>query len=170
MQVNASKWLEVRVRFHVGVFVKMTPDAELICLFVLFFCLFDCVLCPVNRRHPHLLSLAKDVKLGKYTVPIGNRTPGRRVAVHYATAAPRKLHEFIWSNPIVNKWGCHYGFQCEKPPGLFPQFLKPLMIQADNMRQLPGKWALTMYILGLFQCLSSKCFRIVLVEMMLDIQ
>ena len=35
------------------------------------------------------LSLAKDVKLGKYT---GNRTPGRRVAVHYATAAPRKLH------------------------------------------------------------------------------
>ena len=39
---------------------------------------------------PHLLSLAKDVKLGKYTVPTGNRTPGRRVAVHYATAAPRK--------------------------------------------------------------------------------
>ena len=41
---------------------------------------------------PHLLSLAKDVELGKYTVPTGNRTPGRRVAVHYATAAPRKLH------------------------------------------------------------------------------
>ena len=41
---------------------------------------------------PHLLSLAKDVKLGKYTVPTGNRTPGRRVTVHYATAAPRKLH------------------------------------------------------------------------------
>ena len=39
----------------------------------------------------HLLSLAKDVKLGKYTVPSGIRTPGRRVAVHYATAAPRKL-------------------------------------------------------------------------------
>ena len=40
---------------------------------------------------PHLLSLAKDVKLGKYTVPTGNRTPGRRVTVHYATAALRKL-------------------------------------------------------------------------------
>ena len=41
---------------------------------------------------PHLLSLAKDVKLGKYTFPTGNRTPGRCVAVHYATAAPRNLH------------------------------------------------------------------------------
>ena len=29
--------------------------------------------------------------LGFYTVPIGNRTPGRRVAVHYTTAAPRQL-------------------------------------------------------------------------------
>ena len=27
-----------------------------------------------------------------YTVPTGNRTPGRRVAVHNTTAAPRKLH------------------------------------------------------------------------------
>ena len=27
-------------------------------------------------------------------VPTGNRTPGHRVAVHYATAAPRKLHIF----------------------------------------------------------------------------
>ena len=58
-----------------------------------------CVLRPFNSevirrrvRHPNLLSLAKDVKLGKYTVPTGNRTPGRRVAVHYATATPRKLH------------------------------------------------------------------------------
>ena len=34
---------------------------------------------------------AKDVKIGKCAVPTGNRTPGRRVAVHYATAAPRKL-------------------------------------------------------------------------------
>ena len=37
---------------------------------------------------PHLLSLAKDVKLGFNT---GNRTPGRRVAVHYTTTAPRHL-------------------------------------------------------------------------------
>ena len=59
--------------------------------------LVGCVLRPINseiisRRHPHLLSLAKDVKLGFYTVPTGNRTPGRRVAVHYTTAAPRQLH------------------------------------------------------------------------------
>ena len=40
---------------------------------------------------PHLLSLAKDVKLVRYTVPTGKRTPGHRVAVHYTTAAPRKL-------------------------------------------------------------------------------
>ena len=58
--------------------------------------LVGCVLRPIDsevikRRHPHLLSLAKDEKLGKYTVPTGNRTPGRRVAVHYYTAAPRQL-------------------------------------------------------------------------------
>ena len=40
---------------------------------------------------PHLLSLAKDMKLGFYTVPAGDRTPGRRVAVHYTTTAPRQL-------------------------------------------------------------------------------
>ena len=40
---------------------------------------------------PHLLSLVKDAKLVKYTVPTGNRTPGHRMAVHYTTAAPRKL-------------------------------------------------------------------------------
>ena len=37
----------------------------------------------------------KDVKLGKYTVPIENRTPGRRVAVHYATAAPWKSYMLL---------------------------------------------------------------------------
>ena len=55
-----------------------------------------CVLRPIDseviwRRHP----LAKDVKLGKYTVPTGNRTQGRRVAVHYVTAAPRKIYYYI---------------------------------------------------------------------------
>ena len=45
------------------------------------------------RRHPFFLSLTKVVKLGKYTVPTGNRTLGRRVAVHYATPAPRKLQD-----------------------------------------------------------------------------
>ena len=60
------------------------------------FGLVDCVLHPIDselikRRHPHLLSLAKDMKLGFYTVPTRNRTPGCRVAVHYTTAAPRQL-------------------------------------------------------------------------------
>ena len=32
------------------------------------------------------------VKLSFYTVPTRNRTPGRCVAVHYTTAAPRQLH------------------------------------------------------------------------------
>ena len=36
-------------------------------------------------RHPHLLPLAKDVKLGKYTVPTENRTPGPSRAVHIPT-------------------------------------------------------------------------------------
>ena len=52
------------------------------------FSLFVCVLHPFT----HLLSLAKDVTLGKYTVPTGNRTPGCRVAFHYATSVPCKLH------------------------------------------------------------------------------
>ena len=38
------------------------------------------------------------MKLGKYTVPTGNRTPGRRVVVHYATAAPRKLVTHYFHN------------------------------------------------------------------------
>ena len=46
---------------------------------------------------PHLLSLAKDVKLSFYTLPTGNRTLARCVAVHYTTAAPRQLlHVFTW--------------------------------------------------------------------------
>ena len=45
----------------------------------------------IQRRHPHLLSLAKDVKLGFYTVHTGNRTLGCCVAVHYTTAAPRQF-------------------------------------------------------------------------------
>ena len=58
--------------------------------------LVGCVLRPIDsevikRRHPHLLSLAKDVMLDFYTVPIAIRTPGHRVAVHYTTAAPRKF-------------------------------------------------------------------------------
>ena len=64
--------------------------------------LFICVLRHFNSkaiyiRHPHLLSPPKDVKLGKYTVLTGNRTPGRRVAVHYATAAPSKLYPIAHS-------------------------------------------------------------------------
>ena len=43
------------------------------------------------RRHPHLLSLAKDVKLGFYTVPTGNQTQRRRVVVYYTTAASSQL-------------------------------------------------------------------------------
>ena len=54
-----------------------------------------CVLHPIDsevilRRHPHLLSLAKDMKLDFYTFPTGNQTPGRRVAVHYTNTAPRQ--------------------------------------------------------------------------------
>ena len=44
------------------------------------------IYCPLRRT---------DVKLGKYTIPTWNRTPGHRLAVHYTTAAPRKLHNFL---------------------------------------------------------------------------
>ena len=42
----------------------------------------------------HLLSLAKDMKLGFYIFPTGNRTPGHHLAVHYTTAAPRQFPIF----------------------------------------------------------------------------
>ena len=55
-----------------------------------------CVTSHQQRGHlataPSFTSLAKDVKLGFDTVPTGNRTPGRRVAVHYTIAAPRELN------------------------------------------------------------------------------
>ena len=57
--------------------------------------LFVCLCFTSHRQRDHLETappFAKDVKLGKYTVQTGNRTPGRRMAVHYTTAAPRKLH------------------------------------------------------------------------------
>ena len=62
-------------------------------------CLVGCVLRPIDnevikRQHPHLLSLAKDVKLGFYTV----RTPGRRVAVHSATAAQKMIELLSYIN------------------------------------------------------------------------
>ena len=44
----------------------------------------------------HSLSFAKYVRLCFFTVSTGNRTPGRRVAVHYTTAAPRQLHTQFW--------------------------------------------------------------------------
>ena len=55
-----------------------------------------CLLRPIDseviwRRHPHLLSLAKDVKFGFYTVPTGNRTLGRCLVVHHTTAVLRQL-------------------------------------------------------------------------------
>ena len=59
-----------------------------ICLF----CLFVFYVPSTARSFRDGTPIAKDVKLGKYTIPTGNRTPGRRVAVHYATTAPRKLH------------------------------------------------------------------------------
>ena len=50
-----------------------------------------CWLCLTShRQHSHLLPLTKTVKLSFYTVPIGNRTPGRRMAVHYTTATLSK--------------------------------------------------------------------------------
>ena len=57
---------------------------------------------------PNLLSLAKDVKLGFYTVPIRNRTPGRRVAVHYTTTAPRKLHTKLARDNRMSRVGLLY--------------------------------------------------------------
>ena len=58
---------------------------------------------------PHLLSLMKDEKLGKYIVPTGNRTPGCRVAVHYSTAAPRQLpRDSGKSMEQCNVYSCSY--------------------------------------------------------------
>ena len=45
--------------------------------------------------------IAKDVKLGFYTVPTGNRTPGHRLAVHYTTTAPCKLTQVCLDHPNI---------------------------------------------------------------------
>ena len=49
----------------------------------------------IKRRHPHLLSLTKDEKLGFYAVPTRNGTPRRRVAVINTNAEPRQLHSTV---------------------------------------------------------------------------
>ena len=49
-----------------------------------------------------LVSLAKDLKLGFNSVPIGNRTPGRRVAIHYKIAAPRQLLEMGYIHTCIH--------------------------------------------------------------------
>ena len=85
--------------FEIYNFTHPTHSGSYSCLFV---CL--CFTSLQQRGHletaPFLLSLAKDVKLGKYTVPTGNRTPNRHVAVHYATATPRKLPKLFVKGPL----------------------------------------------------------------------
>ena len=49
-------------------------------------------LCFTSHRQRRHLDLANDVKLVSYTVPTGNRTPDRRMAVHDTAAVPRQLH------------------------------------------------------------------------------
>ena len=70
--------------------------------------LVGCVLHPmdskvIKRRHPHLRSLAKDVKLVFYTILTGNGTPGLCVAVHYTTATPRQRHSLALKNCTLEK-------------------------------------------------------------------
>ena len=58
-------------------------------------CLFVCLCFTSFQQRGHLetahMSLARDVTLGKYTVPTENPTPGRRVAVHYATVESKHI-------------------------------------------------------------------------------
>ena len=51
----------------------------------------------------HLLSLVKEAKLGFYTVPTGNRTPGHNMAIHYTIAAQH--HPYLFSSLLVI---CHF--------------------------------------------------------------
>ena len=83
--------------------MKQTCDRNLVGWFVVFY-----VPLPARSfrdgsfRDPHLLSLVKDVKLGKYTVPTRNKkNPDRRVAVHYTTAAPCQLPLVTWKLGII---------------------------------------------------------------------
>ena len=93
----STKMIQERI-FKVWVFTEMLIGLLMVSWLVEFYV-------PSTARsfrdsYPFFLSLTKDVKLGKYTVPIGNRTPGRRVAVHYATAAPRQLNRFTYTEAI----------------------------------------------------------------------
>ena len=72
--------------------ILITSSHKLVFVPIFCLCFTSHQQCGHLETAPHLLSLAQEVMLGKYTVPTGNRTPCRRVAVHYATAVPHKLH------------------------------------------------------------------------------
>ena len=54
----------------------------------------------ISRRHTHFTVPCEGQEARFYTVPTGNRTPGRRVTVHYTAAAPRQLHPMTITHPI----------------------------------------------------------------------
>ena len=70
---------------------------------------------------PHLLSLAKEVKLRFYTIPTRNRTLGRRMAVHCSTPAPqgaakgKYLSKNIYDTPMHTDVGNEFGIFLHLP-------------------------------------------------------
>ena len=60
----------------------------------------------LETSSPFTVPCEKNVKLGKYTVPTGNRSPGRHVEVHHATAVPRKCsvsNQKVKPHPLLYK-------------------------------------------------------------------
>ena len=79
------------------------------------------------------------MKLGKYTVPTGNRTPGRRVAVHYATTAPRKLHSDRLINPLYCFFGSEGHEALDRNPGPGYDTLLLRLIPGDLLSECPHR-------------------------------
>ena len=71
---------------------------DVTCLWILLKIQFVCLCFTSDQHRGHLETTlpltvpCEGREAGKYTVPTGNRTRGHCLAVHYATAAPRKLH------------------------------------------------------------------------------
>ena len=93
---------------------------------------------------PHLLSLAKGVKLGKYTVPTGNQTSGCRTTVHYTTAAPRKLLTIQYLTLVVphSTWHGQAALPNTYPNACVPrrEEVCTMFMMFFGMNQCPTTW------------------------------
>ena len=110
------------------------------------------------------------MKLRKYTVPTGNRTLGRRIAVHYATAAPRMLlwlfrfgkpMIFVWCSCLIAPLCLDINQHCEEPRMLLPNTGREIvdwLFNGITSTIILSKWTIDYHWLPLIH----YCLKIIL--------